>query len=224
MNVTTSNGLVKPKHTNTTLHQALTKLFPKLGKCEYCGSDESTAYALIHGRQYSLNRKDYMELCRSCHNSYDHHTSIKIPCSCKFKNKRYEHGKAYELIEREDVVLKVCEYSQCDVEFYTGRANKIYCSSICKLYAFREKTGVVTKQERQVTICQREDCDNKIPENTKITARYCSNACRQKVYNDKNKDRAKEKRDQIRVIQTEAKQKKQEKQAIDDFIKELMGE
>lgn len=54
-----------------TLHQRLGRNFPKAGKCEQCGAEGPTDYALLNGREYSSDRADYRELCRLCHNRYD---------------------------------------------------------------------------------------------------------------------------------------------------------
>lgn len=216
--------LEKPKHTNTSLHQALNKRYPRQSKCENCGAEGSTAFALIHGRPYSLNRKDYLELCQLCHNSYDAHTDLTIGCSCESKSKRYEHGRAYEAISRDDAILKTCAYSECGFEFYTTRPKKIYHSAACKLSAFRERNGIVTRQEPHYSICQRSGCGKPIPENKKASTKYCSNACRQKVWNDGHKIQEKEKRDVVRSVEKEKKRKRDEAKEIEKYIQELMGE
>lgn len=55
-----------------SLHSYLCAHFPKTGTCEECGRKTRTVYALIHGREYSRNREDYLELCQSCHIRGDH--------------------------------------------------------------------------------------------------------------------------------------------------------
>ena len=52
-------------------HAALNLHFPKTGVCEECGSKAVTEYALIHGREVSRNREDYLEMCKPCHHVYD---------------------------------------------------------------------------------------------------------------------------------------------------------
>jgi hypothetical protein len=54
-----------------TLHAYVIRHFAKAGVCDQCGSATSTDYALIKDRQYSRDRDDYQELCRTCHNRYD---------------------------------------------------------------------------------------------------------------------------------------------------------
>lgn len=54
-----------------TIHAWLRANCPKNGVCEKCGEPKPTEYALIHGREYSRNRNDYLELCKLCHNRYD---------------------------------------------------------------------------------------------------------------------------------------------------------
>lgn len=53
------------------LHGYLSRHSPKSGICEGCGETASTQHALIHGRQYSRDRHDYLELCSRCHRRYD---------------------------------------------------------------------------------------------------------------------------------------------------------
>ena len=53
------------------LHMYLSAHNPKSGVCEGCGETTVTQYALIHGRQYSRDRHDYLELCPRCHGRYD---------------------------------------------------------------------------------------------------------------------------------------------------------
>jgi len=55
-----------------SLHTYLNRWFPKTGTCDECGQGKRTEYALIHDRRYSRNREDYRELCKLCHNKYDH--------------------------------------------------------------------------------------------------------------------------------------------------------
>lgn len=56
------------------IHNWLVKKFGLAQRCENpdCKSKSKRYdYALIHGRSYSRNRKDYLTLCRSCHYDYD---------------------------------------------------------------------------------------------------------------------------------------------------------
>jgi hypothetical protein len=53
------------------IHTYLQKHFPKTGICEECSESGKTDYALIKDREYSRDRADYRELCRSCHVAYD---------------------------------------------------------------------------------------------------------------------------------------------------------
>ncbi len=90
--------------------------------------------------------------------------------------------------------------------------------------AYHSRHGITTRRERDYKVCQRTGCDNDIPENFRADARYCSNSCRQKIYNQAHKADAKEKRDKIKATQRQRQVKVQEKKAVDEFIKELMGE
>jgi len=73
-------------------------------------------------------------------------------------------------------------------------------------------------------VCQRESCGRSIPEDFRADARYCSNACRQKVWNDTHKDRERTKRQVVSEKRKEAKRKKDEAKEIEKYIQELMGE
>ena len=54
------------------LHKWLRENFPKLGRCNFCGSeDRRTEYALIKGFAHGRDRDRYQELCTSCHRTYD---------------------------------------------------------------------------------------------------------------------------------------------------------
>ncbi len=55
----------------TAIHTFLRKHFPKSHTCDECGNEGSTDYALIHDRNYTRKREDYLELCRRCHVNYD---------------------------------------------------------------------------------------------------------------------------------------------------------
>ena len=50
------------------VHAWLRAKYPKTGTCERCGrSDAPTEYAKRPEAEYTRNRDDYAELCRSCH-------------------------------------------------------------------------------------------------------------------------------------------------------------
>lgn len=55
----------------SAVHQYLRSHFPKAGRCEQCGLEGRTVYALTHGKSYSRDREDYRELCQRCHIIYD---------------------------------------------------------------------------------------------------------------------------------------------------------
>ena len=55
-------------------HSRIRVQYGKADKCEgtnCSGISNKYDYALIKGRKYSINRDDYIMLCRSCHNKYD---------------------------------------------------------------------------------------------------------------------------------------------------------
>lgn len=54
------------------VHAWLRKYHPKSGVCEECGEAKRTTYAFKrHPERHTRNRKDYLELCYSCHNRMD---------------------------------------------------------------------------------------------------------------------------------------------------------
>jgi hypothetical protein len=53
------------------IHDWMAKHYPKTGVCYSCFDLARTEYALKHGRRYSRDRKDYLELCHECHMQYD---------------------------------------------------------------------------------------------------------------------------------------------------------
>lgn len=119
-------------------------------------------------------------------------------------------------------MLKTCNY--CKGEFTTNREKALYCSPRCRTLAWRERHGIVTKQEREFDVCQREGCENSIPSNRKATAQYCSNACNQKVYHSRHKEQEKARRNELAKQRAIVKAEKTSAQLADEFIQELMGE
>lgn len=64
------------RNTTPTLvdaHDFLARHFPKRGICAECSRSGKTDYAFLrHGEPYTRNRRDYRELCRSCHMRFDY--------------------------------------------------------------------------------------------------------------------------------------------------------
>lgn len=57
--------------TYSGVHLLMRRLFPKTGRCEWCGrTDRRTQYALAVTVP-TLNRADWLELCGSCHAAFD---------------------------------------------------------------------------------------------------------------------------------------------------------
>lgn len=53
------------------IHSWMAMHYPKLGMCGECGEWDRTEYAVIHGRTFSRNPADWLELCIPCHKLYD---------------------------------------------------------------------------------------------------------------------------------------------------------
>lgn len=77
-------------------HKWLVYHFGKASKCERCGTQKSSKYeyALLKGKKHSKNRDNYIELCASCHKSYD--KIIERLTEKKYKQVyAYKNGKKY---------------------------------------------------------------------------------------------------------------------------------
>ena len=59
----------------STVHRWLQRKYPKQGRCERCGSERYTEYALV-GQNHVKDRSQYQELCKPCHARLD---EIKPP-------------------------------------------------------------------------------------------------------------------------------------------------
>lgn len=116
-----------------------------------------------------------------------------------------------------------CQAPNCENLLNGKRVDAKYCSAACKLAAYHSRTGTVTRRQRDHNMCQREGCGKAIPEHLRADSKYCSNACRQKVYHETHKEEARKRRDKVRFTKIAEKAKKEEKKAVEDFIKELMG-
>jgi hypothetical protein len=57
-----------------TLHQVVNRMYPRSGRCEYCGRTGRTTHLAI-GRSdgYTTNRADWFEFCVPCHHRFDGH-------------------------------------------------------------------------------------------------------------------------------------------------------
>lgn len=116
-----------------------------------------------------------------------------------------------------------CASPKCENDLEGKRIDALYCSNACKLDAYHARRGISTRRERDYKICQRPDCGNTIPDNRRADSKWCSNACRQRVWHEVHKAETQAKRDKARLARLKAQEKKDEKKAVDDFIKELMG-
>ena len=61
------------KDTTISIHSFLSRKYEKRKFCDFCGGTErKIEWALITGKKYSRNPKDYKNLCTRCHRWYDH--------------------------------------------------------------------------------------------------------------------------------------------------------
>ena len=123
-----------------------------------------------------------------------------------------------------DVALKICP--SCKESFSGKRIDAIYCSKDCKQFAYYSRKGIEGRKERNIHICERIGCDKPVSLSTRSDTKYCSNACRQKVWHSipENKLKAKKKHAKKALVKKERIKKIEAKKAVDDYIKELMGE
>ena len=68
-----SNTAVRSGDENqpSTVHAWLNRTYPRSGVCEWCGRVGKTEYANLREHEYTRNREEYAELCRSCHKTFD---------------------------------------------------------------------------------------------------------------------------------------------------------
>jgi ribosome-binding protein aMBF1 (putative translation factor) len=52
------------------LHIWMNRTHPRIGRCEFCGTERKTCYA-IGARGYTRDRADWFELCYPCHTRLD---------------------------------------------------------------------------------------------------------------------------------------------------------
>lgn len=108
----------------------------------------------------------------------------------------------------------------CKRLFDSNRPNVKYCCPAHRLYAHRERHGVITKKEKEYSVCQREGCTNEIPDESRSDAMYCSNACNQAVYNKKHAVKLSEARASERARRKKAKEKAEKRKQIKQAEKE----
>lgn len=62
------------------LHTKLRKIYGKAQHCSICSIKNKKSYqwALITGKNYSLNIEDYIPLCSSCHKKYDYTDEMRL--------------------------------------------------------------------------------------------------------------------------------------------------
>lgn len=121
-------------------------------------------------------------------------------------------------------IRKKCQH--CEREFTTNREKAKFCSDRCRVYSYRAARGIQTKQDHLHTICERSGCGNNVPTSTRSDTKYCSNACRQKVYNQKNAEKVKaeyaKKAERERAIKAAKEAELESERIADEFLQELI--
>jgi hypothetical protein len=65
-------GTYKEGASVRAIHITLNNNHDKAGQCELCAKQRKTDLAfMLHPRPYTRDRRDYRELCRSCHKKLD---------------------------------------------------------------------------------------------------------------------------------------------------------
>lgn len=172
----------------SAVHVHLRKHFPKRGICDECGRARRTDYALIKGREYSRNREDYRELCRSCHNAYDEISTRQrrsaatargeaplCACGCgepvnwgRGSWNTYLHHHAPMATGPREPFTATCE--RCGGEFQATQRNARSCSNACKL-RHRRSAHV----DDIVRACHQ--CGSEFTTNRFKAAAHCSRSC-----------------------------------------------
>lgn len=82
-------------------HQRLARKYGKATRCQNsdCESLNPKRYewALIHGREYSDNINDYMQLCPSCHRKYDYNPNQGKAHSIRMKGRQSSESQLQSL-------------------------------------------------------------------------------------------------------------------------------
>lgn len=105
------------------LHRWMARHFPKANSCDECGLEGKTQYASI-GHVYTRDRKDWRELCQSCHQRLDDHpfsrggmthseeTRAKIAAAKRAADKP-THCRRGHLFTEENTIVKKDGYRRC---------------------------------------------------------------------------------------------------------------
>lgn len=103
-------GITKRQHDN--IHQNIRYRHGKASKCQNPLCENKSVnfeWALIKGRNYTEDIKDYMQLCVSCHRKYDYTDSQRKKISDNNKGKSL-HGRERAIIQLTITGELVCEH------------------------------------------------------------------------------------------------------------------
>jgi len=99
----------------SAMHGWMARNWRKSGICEHCNNHKKTDWANKTGKYIRGDRNDWLELCRSCHTTYD--GKIKyIP----------KNHKRYNAIEP-----RPCTYCNTFFKRHAGHQEQKYCSREC---------------------------------------------------------------------------------------------
>ena len=79
-----NKGIFKDKVKYNSVHRWLQRNYKKQGICEFCGDVGKTEWASKY-KMYTRDIKEYLELCKSCHNYQDRATSKRVDVYAYYK-------------------------------------------------------------------------------------------------------------------------------------------
>jgi hypothetical protein len=118
-------------------HRAHYYLRTKHGKANKCESKKCSGvskkyeWALKKGKEYSFNKNDYLQLCKSCHSKYDYKGGIVISEGHKQKLREVMTGTIPPNKGNDSRVNKTCKYCKKNYLEYKSK-RKTYCSINCR--------------------------------------------------------------------------------------------
>lgn len=106
----------------------------KANKCESkecLGVSRNYEWALKKGKEYSFNKDDYLQLCKSCHSKYDFKGVKKLPKETREKMSVARMGKKPGNTGNDSRIDKECKYCKKKYRDYEAK-RKTYCSVSCR--------------------------------------------------------------------------------------------
>ncbi len=118
------------------IHYWIRRTYGNASRCEFTDTCKGMSikydWALKRGCKHEKKRKNYIELCKSCHAIYDRR-GVGRKMSISARNKMSESKKGIAPVNKGDnsMVSKVCTYCNCEYVAYMTKRKK-YCSLNCR--------------------------------------------------------------------------------------------